>query len=462
LTTANAIPADYRLRMPGPAAVPERVRAATALPILSHRGAEFRAILDEVTSGLRRVLGTKHHVFLLGVSGTGGMEAALVNVLSEGDTVLIVENGQFGERFSAIAEQMPVTVDKIVVPWGEAPDPDRIAARVKANRYRAVVVIHNESATGVVADLAGIGAVLRETETLLVVDSVSGVGGVDMRMDEWGADVVVTASQKSLMCPPGLAIAGVSEKAMRVVDAARGMPRYFFDFRRAKTSLDKGETPFTPPVSLILGLREALVMIDEEGLPAVLKRHARLASALRAGFEALGFPMFPTARPFSSTVTVGVVPEGLDGSAIVRHMYANYRTVIAGQRTKLRNRVIRIGTMGAVGPEDIFADLHYLERTLRDLGKRTRAGCRRAGGRSGPGGIGGSYCLIRSFVYGLAAWPRSGDDHADPTNDRVPSRRCGPRVRRSGGRPRQGRGLYVERLQSQSLCLRCVQERDRH
>jgi len=375
-TTASSIPSSYRLRMPGPAAIPERVRATVALPVLSHRGPEFRAILEEVTGALRAVLGTSHHVFLLGASGTGGMEAALVNVLSAGDAVLVVENGQFGERFSSIAEGLPVALDRLQIPWGEVPDAAMIAARVKAKHYRAVVVIHNESATGVVADLAAIGAVLRDTDTLLVVDSVSGVGGVEMRMDDWGADVVVTASQKSLMCPPGLAIAAVSEKAMRVIDAAHGIPRFFFDFRRAKTSLDKGETPFTPPVSLILGLREALVMINEEGLPAVLARHARLAAALRAGFEALGFAMFPAGRPFSSTVTVGVVPEGLDGSAIVRHMYARYRTVIAGQRTKLRNRVIRIGTMGHVGPEDILADLHYLECTLRDLG---RAGAPGAG-----------------------------------------------------------------------------------
>ena len=207
-----------------------------------------------MTQALRALLGTRAHVFLLGVSGSGGMEAALVNVLSAGDAVLIVENGQFGERFSSIAEGLPVALDRLVIPWGEVPDPEQIAARVKAKQYRAVVVIHNESATGVVADLAGIGAVLRDTETLLVVNSVSGVGGVDFRMDAWGVDVVVTASQKSLMCPPGLAIAALSEKAMRVVDAAHGIPRYFFDFRRAKSSLDKGETPFTPPVSLILGL----------------------------------------------------------------------------------------------------------------------------------------------------------------------------------------------------------------
>src|SRR3954466_246077 len=367
--TARTIPRDYRLRLPGPAAIPERVRAATALPMLSHRGPEFRAILEEVTTLMRGILGTTQDVFLLGGSGTAGMEAALVNVLSAGDAVLVIENGQFGERFSSIAEGLPVQLDRLTIPWGEVPDAGVIAERVKAKAYRAVVVVHNESATGVVADLAAIGAVLRNTDTLLVVDSVSGAGGVEMRVDEWGADVVVTASQKCLMNPAGLVIAAVSAKAMRVVQAARGIPRYYLDFRRAKASLDKGETPFTPPASLVLGLREALAMIEEEGLPAVLARHAKLAAALRAGFEALGFAMFPTGRPLSNTVTVGVVPEGIDGSAIVRHMHANYRTVIAGQRTKLRNKVIRIGTMGSIAASDILADLHYLECTLRDLGR---------------------------------------------------------------------------------------------
>jgi aspartate aminotransferase-like enzyme len=367
--TARAIPSDYRLRMPGPAAIPERVRAATALPILSHRGPEFRVILDEVTRLMRGLLGTTQDVFVLGGSGTAGMEAALVNVLSAGDAVLVIENGQFGERFSSIAEGLPVQLDRLQIPWGEVPDAAEIAERVKAKAYRAVVVVHNESATGVVADLAAMGAVLRDSETLLVVDSVSGVGGIEMRMDEWGADVVVTASQKCLMNPPGLVIAAVSAKGMRVVQAARGIPRFYLDFRRAKASLDKGETPFTPPASLILGLREALAMIEEEGLAAVLARHARLAAALRSGFEALGFPMFPVAPRLSNTVTVGIVPEGLDGAAIVRHMHNKYRTVIAGQRTKLRNKVIRIGTMGSVGPADILADLHYLECTLRDLGR---------------------------------------------------------------------------------------------
>jgi len=367
------MPPDYRLRMPGPAAVPDRVRAACALPMISHRGAEFRAMLAEATQGLRALIGTAGDVFLLGTSGTGGMEAALINVLSAGDAVLVVENGQFGERFTSIASTLPVTVERMIVPWGQAPDAAAIAARVAAKNFRAVVVVHNESATGVVADIGAIGAVLRDSDTLLVVDSVSGVGGIEMRMDDWGADVVVTASQKSLMCPPGLAAAAVGAKAMRVIETAHGIPRFLLDFRRAKNSLAKNETPFTPPVSLISGLREALRMIAEEGTSAVLARHARLAAALRVGFEALAFPMFPRGN-FSATVTVGRVPDGLDGGAIVRHMYDRYRTVIASQRTKLDNRVIRIGTMGAVGPADVFTDLHYLECTLRDLGRAPEPG----------------------------------------------------------------------------------------
>src|SRR4029078_13466470 len=220
--TARAIPSNYRLRLPGPAAIPERVRAATALPILSHRGPEFRAILDEVTTLMRGVLSTTQEVFLLGGSGTAGMEAALVNRLSTGAGVLVIENGQFGERFSSIAEGLPVQLDRMQIPWGQVPDAAEIARRVKAKAYRAVVVVHNESATGVVADLAEIGAVLRDSETLLVVDSVSGVGGVEMRMDQWRVDVLVTASQKCLMNPPGLTMAAVSAKGMRVVQAAHG------------------------------------------------------------------------------------------------------------------------------------------------------------------------------------------------------------------------------------------------
>jgi aspartate aminotransferase-like enzyme len=365
---AGAMLSEYRLRMPGPAAVPDRVRAAAALPVLSHRGAEFRAALSRSTSGLRKLFGTANDVLTIGTSGTGAMEAALANVLHRGDELLIVDSGQFGERFAAIAAGMGARVDSLCVAWGDEPDPAAIGARVRERNHRAVVCVHNESSTGVVADVAAIGAALCDSETLLIVDAVSGVGGLDMQMDAWGLDIVVAASQKCLMCPPGLAFAGLSDKAWRCVETADAVPRFYFDFRRMRSSLAKGETPFTPPVSLTLALAEALDMIDEEGLPAVLERHRRLSAALRAGVVALGLPMFPKSRVLSPTVTVGCVPEGFDGAAIVRHMYARYKTVIAGQRTKLSGKVIRFGTMGAFNAGDIFTDLHYLEATLRELG----------------------------------------------------------------------------------------------
>lgn len=370
----NIVPPGYRLRLPGPAAVPERVRAAIGQPVLNHRGPEFRAVLGECGAALRRIFGTRRDVLLFASSGTGAMEAALANVLEPGSDVLVLENGQFGERFAAIAETLGARVDRLAIPWGEAPDPAVIAAQLRTRDYRAVVCVHNESSTGVLADLAGIGAAVRATPAVLIVDSVSGVGGVDMRMDEWGVDVLIAASQKALMCPPGLAFAALSEKAERIVDAARGVPRFFFDFRRMKSSLLKGETPFTPPVSLVLGLREATAMIEEEGLPAVLERHRRLSAALRAGCVALGLPMFPSAPILSPTVTAARVPAGLDAAAIVRHMHARYNTVIAGQRTRLSGRVIRFGTMGWVDDGDILTDLHHLECTLRDLGQAPPAG----------------------------------------------------------------------------------------
>src|SRR4051812_21234594 len=292
LHNAAAIPADYRLRLPGPTAVPERVRMASAQPMISHRGPEFHAILGGCVEILRTIFGTRHDIFTLGTSGTGAMEAAVANVLSPGDALLVLNNGQFGERFASIGESLGARVDRLDIPWGEAPDPVAVAARLKTQAYRAVVCAHNESATGVVADIGAIGALLRDTPTLLVVDSVSGAGGLDVRMDDWGVDLLVGASQKALMCPPGLAFAAVSPKALRVIEAASGS-RFFFDFRKAKASFDKSETPFTPPVSLIFGLREALTMIEEEGLANIFARHLRMSAALRAGFQALGFAMFP-------------------------------------------------------------------------------------------------------------------------------------------------------------------------
>jgi aspartate aminotransferase-like enzyme len=298
------------------------------------------------------------------------MEAALANILGPGDAVLVVVAGQFGERFVSIARAFGAQVDTIDVEWGGALDAQRVAERLKQRAYRAVVMVHNESSTGVAYDVAAVGAVVRDTPALLVVDSVSGLAGVEMRMDAWGADIVVSASQKSLMCPPGLGLAAISAKAWKVIDRDGRVPIFFADFRRARASLDKDGTPFTPPVTLVYGLLEALQMIDEEGLANVLKRHDRLASALRAGVLALGLELYNQPNISSATVVAMKVPAGLEGGTIVQHMRERYRTVIAGARHPSQTgKVIRIGTMGTIGETDIITDLRHLEATLKDLGR---------------------------------------------------------------------------------------------
>ncbi|MEO8145618.1 MAG: alanine--glyoxylate aminotransferase family protein [Betaproteobacteria bacterium] len=336
----------------------------------NHRGAEFKSMLAEVQVQLRAVYGTAQDVFLFAGSGTAMMEASLANVVGPGDAVLVAVAGQFGERFVAIATALGAKVDTLDCDWGQGIDAQQLAERLARRDYRAAVVVHNESSTGVTEDLAAIGAAVRDRPTLLIVDSVSGLAGTEMKMDSWGADIVVAASQKCLMCPPGLGFAAVSSKAWEIVKRERTVPRFFWDFRRAKASLEKGETPFTPPVSLVYGLREALRMIAEEGLANVIERHRRLSSALRAGCGRLGLELYTNPAVASNTVVVINVPRGLEGAAIVVHLRERYRTVIAGSRIpRLQNKVIRIGTMGAVGEADIQTDLMHLEATLKDLGR---------------------------------------------------------------------------------------------
>lgn len=358
----------YRLRLPGPTAVPERVRRALSEPVVNHRGPEFAAILREIDEGLKPILGTANPMLLYAASGTGMMEAALANTMGPGDRALFLCNGQFADRFAAVAEGLGVAIDRLEVEWGGSVDPAALAEKLAQADYRAVVAVHNASSTGAVADLKAIGAAVRETDALLIVDSVSGLGGIEMRQDDWGVDVLIGASQKALMCPPGLGLASVSEKAWRVIDDDAPRARFYWDFRRARESAADGQTTFTPAVSLCYGLREALRMIGEEGFDNALARHARLAGALQAGAAALGLPVFTTAPIRSNTVTVLRLPEGRAAGPLVRHLYECYGTVIAGARNKLRGTVIRFGTMGHLDDSDIVTDLMHLEGALDDLG----------------------------------------------------------------------------------------------
>ncbi len=358
----------YRLRLPGPTTVPERVRQGLAQPVVNHRGPEFGAVVREIESRLQPIMGTKNAVLLFAASGTGMMEASLANTMAPGDRALFICNGQFADRFAAIAEGLGLDADRLEVAWGDAVDFSELRVRLESAGYRAVIAIHNESSTGAVSDLEAIGAIVRDTPALLIVDSVSGLGGIAMQQDRWGVDILVSASQKALMCPPGLGLVSVSEKAWRIVDGDTPRARFYWDFRKARDNAVDGQTAFTPAVSLAYGLQEALHMIDEEGLSNVLARHESLATALQAGAAALGLPVFTRSPIRSNTVTVLQLPEGKDAGPIVRQLYENYGTVIAGARNKLRGTVIRFGTMGAVDEADIVTDLEHLESALADLG----------------------------------------------------------------------------------------------
>ena len=375
LPNAPPVVADtYRLRLPGPIAVPERVRQATARPILNHRGPEFRAIWARTIAKLQPIAGTKQPVHIFATSGTGVMEAALLNIVAPGERLLIVNNGNWGERFATIGRSMGAVCKTIDVPWGENVDLAVLEARLKTHDYRALIVVHNESSTGVIGDLATAGRLTKNTPTLLVTDSVSGLAGMDFQMDAWGVDIVVAGSQKALMCPPGLGFLAASEKAWAVIRRDSGMPRFYFDLRRTRDSHDKGESTFTPAVSLVLGLDAALDMIHEEGLPNVLARHARLSRGLKAGAAALGLANFATAKMQSNTVACFHVPEGIDGTKLIRRLFDKHRTVIAGARNRMQGKMIRLGTMGAIAEADILTDLLHIEDVLAELGHKHSKG----------------------------------------------------------------------------------------
>jgi len=364
----------YRLRLPGPTTVPKRVRQALAQPVVNHRGPEFSAVVRDIETRLQPIMGTKNAVLLFAASGTGMMEASLANTMVPGDKALFICNGQFADRFAAIAEGLGLDADRLEVAWGDAVDPSKLKAQLTESDYRAVIAIHNESSTGAVSDLETIGAIVRDTPALLIVDSVSGLGGIEMKQDRWNVDILVSASQKALMCPPGLGLVSVSEKAWRIIQSDAPRARFYWDFRKARDNAVDGQTAFTPAVSLGFGLQEALHMIDEEGLGTVLERHERLAAALQAGAGALGLPVFTRSPIRSNTVTVLQLPVGKDAGPIVRHLYEKYGTVIAGARNKLGGTVIRFGTMGYIDETDIITDLMHLEGALDDLGWKTEPG----------------------------------------------------------------------------------------
>src|SRR5262245_1732773 len=357
----------YYLLAPGPPPIPPEVLQALSRPILHHRTPEFEALFARVRSGLAELCETRSEVLVLAASGTGALEAAVVNLLSPGDEAIVVRCGKFGERWTDIGTAFGITVHTLDASYGDSVPPERVAAALQAHpRARAVFATQSETSTGVLEDIEGYAALTRKTDTLLVVDTVSSLGVVPCPMDAWGVDVVVAGSQKGLMCPPGLAFIALGDRAWKAAETAR-CPRLYWDLASERKWQAKRQAQYTPAVSLLMGLDVALGLMAAEGLPQVYRRHDRLARAMRAGVEALGLGLFPRATP-SPAVTAVLAPPGVDGEAVVRAYGEEHNITIAGGQGEMKGKLFRLAHLGYVADFDVVVGVAALERVLARLG----------------------------------------------------------------------------------------------
>ena len=357
----------------GPTPVPERVLLAMARPMLYHRAPAFTECLREVQDSLRWLMQTKQLPLVLGGSGTAGMDAAVCNFLKTGDKAVVVRGGKFGERWGKICQAYCVECVFIDVEWGKGVDPKAVAEALDKNPgVRAVYATASETSTATKHDVEAIARVVAPREdVILCVDAITAVGVFEVPVDQWGIDVTVVGSQKALMLPPGLAMVVVSDKGWKANERA-SLPRFYLDLLRERKSQDKGETAFTPPVSLVVGLRESLRMLKEETLPGVWNRHERLAKATRAASGGLGLELFSSSP--TNAVTAYRVPNGIDGTAVIKQMRTRYGITIAGGQDHLKGKIVRIAHIGYVSEFDVITAISGLEMTLSDLGYVMRPG----------------------------------------------------------------------------------------
>jgi aspartate aminotransferase-like enzyme len=365
---------QQNLRIPGPTPLPDDVSAAQSAPMIDHRGTEFAEMLREISTGIGSLIGTRGQVLLLTGSGTGAMEAAVVNTISPGDRVLSVNIGGFGDRFAAIARAFGAQVDSLAFDWGTAADPDALRSHLAANDpYLAVLITHNETSTGVVNPLRELVAAVREApgEPLAVVDGISGLGAIGFEMDAWGVDLVVSASQKAWMASPGVAIAAVGERARSAGERAT-TPRFYWDFGQAAAWAEKGQTPWTPGVSVLFGLRVGVRRLVAEGRVRTWERHEALARATHAGLEALGLRLVAQAGVRSPTVTAAWLPDGVEWPGLNAALRARGLAVAGGQG-KWAGRILRFGHMGDVPLDDLTAAIRVMGSVLPEFGVTTDA-----------------------------------------------------------------------------------------
>ena len=357
------------LRIPGPTPCPDDIIQGSAKPMINHRGPEFEALLLKSTEGLKEIFQTTSDLYILTASGTGAMEAAVVNTLCPGDKALLVTIGVFGSRFGQIAETYGVKVTRLEAEWGQAADPQQVRQALRSDPdVKAVMVTHNETSTGVTNDLQAIArAVKEESDALLLVDAISSIGCVPLPVDEWDCDVMVTGSQKGFMIPPGLAFVSFNQRAWKAYERST-MPRFYFDIGKAMSYYNIGQTPWTPAVSVLYGLELALDKMLSQGMPSIFEHHQRLGQITREGVKSLGLALFADESVASNTVTAVRVPPGVDGKRLVEALREDHDVVIAGGQQELSGKIFRIGHLGYCTEEDVRDALKALEKTLPKVG----------------------------------------------------------------------------------------------
>jgi aspartate aminotransferase-like enzyme len=340
---------------------------ALAEPVLHHRSPDFAEIFALAQERLRAVFRTEHEVLVFTSSGTGAFESAVVNLHSPGDRVLAVSQGEFGERWQKLATVFGCDVVSLTYSWGEAPRPEDVRDALEESGARSVLLVHSETSTGVVCDLEPLLAVCRDAGALSVVDAVSSLGAVPVETDAWGADVVVTGSQKALMTPPGLAFAAVSERAWER-SAGAALPRFYWDWERQRRAQEKGSTPSTPATSLVVALVEALGLVLENGLEAAFARHRALGRACRAGIKAMDLELYSPDDDSAAVLTGALTPDGVDAVALRLALRDRHGITIAGGHGELVTRLFRIGHIGHVGIEELVRALTAIEEELAAVG----------------------------------------------------------------------------------------------
>jgi aspartate aminotransferase-like enzyme len=362
--------AKQLLFIPGPVTCAPAVLEAMALPMIDHRGPEFAALLERISTGMKPIFGTEHDVVLLGSSGTGGLEAAVASSFAPGQKVLSCPVGVFGRRLAAIAKTYGLDVEILETPLGHGVDPAALAARLRAPdaaEIAGILLTHNETSTGVQNDMAALSAAIGDHPATVIVDSVSGLGASTFMMDSWGFDIVVTASQKALAVPPGMAMVAVGPRAWERIAQATS-PRFYLDLKRAREFAELGQTPWTPPVSIAFALDVAIARYHEEGAAHVYARHDRYARAIRAFAAAAGLDIFSQAPAHSVTVVSMKVPAGLEAAAIRKELRDEHHIVLGGGQAELKGKLLRMGTMGDLSTVDVLRGLEAFETTLRKQG----------------------------------------------------------------------------------------------